>query len=191
MPSDDDKELKSKIKTPNTHSESIESMSFNSYLENTNLLNIFSRVSIFSGKYPNDATLRDYTAFQTWMYTHANKHAPIDICQSLTQLVLHSPDRYAQDIVFHIRLICAEAYQTVGHVDQALGEYDAATVIAASLNNTRTRMSIAEISESDRKRKKLDDVRMKLKFQSDFKSNLIEEQTNGRFRECFYSDENE
>ena len=145
---------------------------------NTNLLNTFSRVTIFTGKYPNDATLHDYAAFQTWMYTHANKNAPTDICQSLIRLILRSPNEYDQDIIFNIRLICAEAYQTVGQVDQALAEYDAASVVAISLNRTRRRMSVDEINESDRKQKKLDDVRMKLKFQSDFKCNLIEERTN-------------
>lgn len=141
---------------------------------NTNLLNTLSRVSIYAGKFPCQSILRDYTAFQTWMYTHTNKHAPIDICQSLIRLVLSSPNNYDQDILFNVRLICAEAYQTVGRVDQACLEYDAAHEIGRVMN-------LHDMDERDRERKKLDEIKMKLEFQLNFNQNLIARRTKERY----------
>jgi hypothetical protein len=148
--------------------------------ENFNPLNTSSRVSIIVEKYPSDATLRDYTGLQMWMYTHANKWAPVDICQSLARILLLRSDDYDGHTLFNVRLICAEAYQTIGNINQAYCEYDAARAIATVLDDTRRIMNLYEIDERDRKRKKIDEIAMKLKFQSEFKCNLIESQTHQR-----------
>jgi hypothetical protein len=156
---------------------------FFSSRENVNLLNTFSRVSIAVGKYPSDAILRDYSGLQMWMYIHANKWAPVDICQSLARLLLLRPDDYDDQTLFNVRLICAEAYQTTGNTDQAYCEYDEVKTIASGLDDTRRILNLHEIDERDRKRKKIDEIGMKLKFQSEFQSNFIEGQTHQRSRE--------
>ena len=117
------------------------------------------------------------------MYTHTNKHAPIDICQSLIRLVLSPSNNYDQDILFHVRLICAETYQTVGYADQACLEYDAAHEISSSLDGFGRTTNVHDTNERDRKRKKLDEIKMKLEFQLDFKQNLIGRPTNERYGE--------
>lgn len=152
-----------------------------SHQANTNLLDTFSRVTILVGKFPGENILRNYTAFQSWMYTHTNKHAPIDICQSLTRFILASTYNCDQDILFNVSLICAEAYQTVGCSDQAYLEFDVAQDIASSLNQIGRVMNLHDINERDRKRKKLDEIKMKLEFQLNFKQNLIARRINERY----------
>jgi hypothetical protein len=145
--------------------------------ENVNPLDISSRVTIAVGKYPSDATLRNYDDLQMWMYIHTIKWAPADVCQSLTQHILLHPDRYDSHTRFNVRLICAEAYQVIGNLDQAYCEYDATRAIKAKLDSTTRLLSLYEVGERDRKRKKLKEIAMKLNFQSKFKCNVIEDQT--------------
>jgi hypothetical protein len=145
-------------------------------------LNTFSRVTIFVAKYPSDATLRNYADLQTWMYTHANKRAPVDICQSLHRMFITDTDYYDDHVLFHLHLICAEVYQTVGDDGQAHCQYNAAEILAKTLNEARRIMNTYDIMEGDQQRKKLKDIKMKLEFQSNFKCNLIEEQKHQSFR---------
>ncbi len=153
---------------------------------NLNPLNISSRVTIAVAKYPSDATLHNYSDLQMWMYTHTNKHAPVDICQSLIRMFLLHKDRYDKHILFNLSLICAEAYQAIGNVDQAYCQFNQAETIAKSLNNTRAIMNLYEITERDRKQKKLEEIEMKLEFQSEFQYNLIKRRKNQRFSKFSY-----
>lgn len=144
-------------------------------------MNISSRVTIIVGKYPNDATLHDYGELQIWMYTHTNKRAPVDICQSLNRMFLLHKDHYDKHTLFNLYLICAEAYQTIGNVDQAYCHYNQAETVAKILDDTRTRMNLYEIMQRNQKREKLDEIGMKLEFQSEFKCNLIKGRKRQRF----------
>ena len=133
-------------------------------LEDSNPLNTSSRVSIFVGKYPSDAVLRDYAGLQMWMYTHTNRHAPIDICQSLNHVVLLRIDNYELHTLFNVCLICAEAYQTVGNVDQAYCEYGQAESIATELDNAGTIMNLYEVGEREQKTKEIKGDRNEIKL---------------------------
>ena len=150
-------------------------------LENLAPFNILSRVTIVVAKYPSDATLSDYGALQSWMYTHANKRASVDICQSLSRMFLIHTDRYDNHIRFNLHLICAEAYQTVGDIGQAYGQYNEAGLVANILDNRITTLNTYEVIEKNRKRKKLDEIKMKLKFQTEFYSILFEDPKQQRF----------
>jgi len=107
------------------------------------------------------------------MYTHTNKRASIDICQSLVRMYLHRKDEYNRDIAFNVYLICAEAYQTSGHNNQAYSYLQQAEIITKTLDVVTNPRGIAE---RDRKRTKTKDILMKLKFQSDFQSQLLQNQ---------------
>ncbi|CAF4319332.1 unnamed protein product, partial [Adineta steineri] len=120
---------------PNTSLNIIQQQRTEDVIENSNLLNVLSRVTIALAKYPNDTTLYNYSDLQMWMYTHTNKHAPADICEFLTRIFLIRSDHYDQQILFNLRLICAEAYQTIGSIDQAQCQYDQAEILANNLNN--------------------------------------------------------
>ena len=156
---------------------------FCSNLENLSPLNISSRVTIFIAKYPSDATLHNYGDLQMWMYLHANKRAPVDICQSLNRIFLLLKGHYDKHTLFNVSLICAEAYQTIGNVDQAYCHFHQAEIIEKSLDDPRTIMNLYEIEERARKRKKLEEIGMKLKFQSEFKCNLVKDRKHQRFSE--------
>lgn len=155
-----------------------------------NSWNLLSRVTMVAGKYPSDAIVRDYSSLQMWMYTHANKHPPIDICQSLNQMYLNHKDNYDTKTAFNLHLICAEMYQTIGDADQAYCQFDQADIIAKTLENTRTIIDVYELTEKDRKRKKLEEVGMKLEFHSAFNRNLSESRKYHRCGTYFYSIEN-
>jgi hypothetical protein len=135
-------------------------------------------VSIATGKYPDDATLYDYGRFQAWMFIHSNKRAPIDICQSLVRMYFTNPDHYDHCRLYNISLICAEAYQTVGNVDQALCQYDQAAKLASTGDNSL--INNYDLLEIDRKRKKLEDVAMKLGFHTEFICNFSKGQKDQR-----------
>ncbi|CAF1286661.1 unnamed protein product [Rotaria sp. Silwood1] len=159
---------------PNTASNTIQQQTTEEYtLENSNLLNVLSRVTIAAAKYPNDATLHNYGELQLWMYVHTNKRPPADICQSLNRMFLIHTDHIDYHKLFNLQLICAEAYQTIGDIDQAYCQYNQAEILAQKLDNRTTIMSYSDIIERDRKRKKLKDIEMKLEFQSEFICNLI------------------
>ncbi len=109
-----------------------------------------------------------------WMYTHTNKRAPVDVCQSLHRMFMIHTDHYDHDVLFNLYLICTEAYQTIGNTDQAICQYNEAEMIAKTLDDTRTIRSSSDITEREQKRQKLKEIRMKLEFQSRFRCNLVE-----------------
>lgn len=148
--------------------------------------NTFSRVTIMTGKYPNDAILHNYSDLHMWMYRHTNKRAPVDICQSLNRMFLLQKDYYDLHILFNLHLICAEVYQTVGNIEQVYCHYSQAEVIAKRLDDTRRIINLSDVMEKDRKRKKLEDIGMKLEFQSEFQCNLIRSRKQQRFSEFLH-----
>ncbi|CAF1242489.1 unnamed protein product [Rotaria sordida] len=159
---------------PPTASNNIQQRTTEEYtLENSNPLNVLSRVTIAVAKYPNDATLHNYGDLQMWMYMHTNKRSPVDICQSLNRMFLMQTDRIDHHRLFNLQLICAEVYQTVGDIDQAYCQYNQAEIVAQKLDDRNTIMNYFDIIERDRKQKKLDEIGMKLEFQSEFKCNII------------------
>lgn len=129
--------------------------------------------------------MRNYGKLQIWMFTHSNKRSVLDICQSLNQMIYNLRDNYDDHCVFNVSLVSAEAYQTVGHISQAHAYYDQAKMLGNTLN-TSTANAINTI-EKDQQRKKLDDIAMKLEFQSEFENRLIRSRNNQRFGEywCF------
>lgn len=142
--------------------------------------NTFSRVMIAATKYPDEITLKNYNALQNWMYIHSNRWSPIDICQSISQFYLSQSNDYDSQSKFHICLISSEAYQCIGQITQAQLYYDQSRSIVGTLNTSES--NECEREEHHRKMKKLEDVRMKLEFQSKFQCQLIEDKpttTNG------------
>ena len=135
-------------------------------------LNVFSRVAIAAAKYPTDAIIRNYNDLQTWFYQHANKHAPADLCQSLTRMYLNHTDHDDYHRLLNLQLLCTEIYQTIGHTDQAYCQYYQTETLANKSNNARTTMNHDDIVDRVQKQKKLDNIGMKLEFQSEFKCNL-------------------
>lgn len=107
---------------------------------------------------------------------NTNDHSPTDICQSMIRMFLIDKDQVDYDKEFNLRLICAEAYQTIGDTDQAYCQYNEAEIIEKKLDETETILNSDEPSERNRKRKKLEEIGMKLEFQSQFKINLRKNQ---------------
>ena len=128
-------------------------------------------------KFPDETTLRNYGKLQDWMYLHSNKRSAIDICQSLSQLVLTRPEAYDFDSLFHLHLICAEVYQSIGQTNQALSYYQQGQLMAATSDARPSNPS--EHAERERKKKKLEEIAMKLEFQSKFQCCLMERHRTG------------
>ncbi|CAF1459688.1 unnamed protein product [Adineta steineri] len=170
---------------PNTSLNIIQQQRTEDVIENSNLLNVLSRVTIALAKYPNDTTLYNYGDLQMWMYTHTNKHAPVDICEFLTRIFLIRSDHYDQQILFNLRLICAEAYQTIGSINQAQCQYDQAEMLASNLNNITEIITLHDKMIKDRQQKKLEDIGMKLEFQAEFKCNLIKGRKRSRLNSTY------
>lgn len=123
---------------------------------------------IAAGKYPDERTLRDYSALQRWMYLHSNKRSVMDICQSIAQMYLARSEDYDSDSLCHLYLLCAEAYQSIGQINQGLSYFHQARSMVRATSNDSQR------EEQDRKKKKLEEIGMKLQFQSKFQCCLIE-----------------
>ena len=138
-------------------------------------------MSIAAAKYPDDATLHNYSNLQTWIFTHSNKRSPIDICQSLARMFFIHTDHHDHHRLFNLRLICAEAYQTVGNVNQACCEYNEAEILVKTLDDSI--ISHFDVLERARKRKKLEDIEMKLEFQVEFNRNFIKGRKHQRSSE--------
>ena len=107
------------------------------------------------------------------MRSRSNRRPPIDICQSLSRLVLNRLDDFDYDIQLNVCLITTETYQTIGQTHQALCQYEQ----AKALDQLIVRSS--DPTNRAQQKNKLEELEMKLKFQSQFQSNLLEE-TNTR-----------
>lgn len=149
--------------------------------QNESLLSTSSRVTIAVSKFPSDATLKNYDDLQTWMYLNASGHSPIDLCQSIMRMFLIDKDQIDYDKEFSLRLIFAETYQTIGDSDQAYSYLNEAEIIAKRLEATEAVLNFSAIMERNRKRKKMEDIGMKLEFQSQFKINLANTRKRGVF----------
>ncbi|CAF3214972.1 unnamed protein product [Rotaria sp. Silwood2] len=167
--------------TPNTASNTIQQQTTEDTVENSNPLNILSRVTIAAAKYPNDTTLHNYGDLQMWMYMHTNKRPPAVICQSLNRMFVIHTDHIDYHRLFNLQLICAEVYQTIGDIDQAYCQYNQAEIVAQKLDNRTTMMNYFDTIERERKRKKLEEIGMKLEFQSEFQCNIIKNRKNRIF----------
>lgn len=126
-----------------------------------------------AAKYPDERTLRDYSALQQWMYLHSMKRSTRDICQSIAQIYLAHSENYDSDSLLHLNLLFAEAYQSIGQINQGLSYFHQARSMMKTFDAVASSNDLERV-EQDRKKKKLEDIGMKLQFQSNFQLCLIE-----------------
>ncbi|UJR28707.1 hypothetical protein I4U23_009936 [Adineta vaga] len=171
---------------PNTPTNTTQQQRIESANDNLNHpLNLLSRVILATVKYPDHATLFKYSDLQLWMYIHANKRSFIDICETLTHMLTTHSNHFDSRQLLNVRLICAEAYQTIGLANQAHCFYDQVEFLIDRLNNSTNMLTYHEQTERDQIRKKKEDIRMKLEFQADFQSNMFK---SGKHRKFMQND---
>lgn len=134
-----------------------------------------------AAKCPNESILQDLSELQRWVFIHSNKRSPIDVGHTLVQTFLSVPDNYSDHVKYNLNLICVQIYEAVGRINQAYLHYHQAKSLAITLD--RRASNDSEALARDRK-KKLNEILMKLDFQSQFQCNLIQRETVERNGKC-------